>query len=459
MEYISIHEISKKWHMKERKVTSFCREGRIPGARKNGKEWLIPSDALKPIDMRTKEYVNYTNELKEASNTLSYTESGGERVVDSYIKTYKRKPMYTTFTPYRLCILGTNYEFNKGKVLGVTLDKGIHIAYSIKMNGIIELQSLQYPKRAQWHILMPPMNKTDDWAEPLRIAATELNKRYPLRIGISAIIDGELPVDGLSSSNTLIITFLNALAFANNIKLSLDELIEISKVSEKSTKIISNTKLDSMIEIYSKKNNLLYIDTNDSTYELINSSNNNYDIVIFFTGLINNYSNNIDKETDELRTISYLIKALDNKEYNTVKESSLREISYELFNKYKDRLPNTFINKANNWYSELKRITEGIDYYKQGDLTSFGKLLTESSIDNYSSKEVKDLFNIIKDKDGVYGVKCYGTGFDNCCIALTNSDNTKDIIEKVKEEYTNLYPKLINKYSAHICHTADGVKL
>ena len=121
MEYISIHEISKKWHMKERKVTSFCREGRIPGARKNGKEWLIPSDALKPIDMRTKEYVNYTNELKEVSNTLSYTESGGERVVDSYIKTYKRKPMYTTFTPYRLCILGTNYEFNKGKVL--ELDK------------------------------------------------------------------------------------------------------------------------------------------------------------------------------------------------------------------------------------------------------------------------------------------------------------------------------------------------
>ena len=54
---------------------------------------------------------------------------------------------------------------------------------------------------------------------------------------------------------------------------------------------INNTDLIwSMMEIYSKKNNLLYIDTNDSTYELINTTNNNYDILIFFTGLINNYS-------------------------------------------------------------------------------------------------------------------------------------------------------------------------
>ena len=219
MEYISIHDISKKWHMKERKVTGLCRDNRIAGARKVGKTWLIPSDALKPLDKRTKEFENYTLEVKEETSTLPYTPTGGEdKVVDSYRSIYKRKPDYTTFTPYRLCLLGINYDFNKSNILGLTIDKGIHIAYSIKMNGIIELQSLQYPKRAQWHILVPPMNKTDDWADPLRTAVTELNKRYPLRIGISAVIDGELPVDGLSSSNTLIITFLSALAFANNIK-------------------------------------------------------------------------------------------------------------------------------------------------------------------------------------------------------------------------------------------------
>ncbi len=467
MEYISIHEISKKWHMKERKVTAFCRDGRIAGARKNGKEWLIPSDALKPLDKRTKEFEQYTLEVKEENTTVSYTPKGGEaKVIDNYKKIYKRVPMYTAFTPYRLCLLGINYDFNKNEVLGVTLDKGIHLAYSTKLNGIIELNSLQYPKRAQWHVLEPPVGIQEDWADPLRTAATELNKRYPLRIGISAVIDGELPVDGLSSSNTLIITFLSALAFANNIKLSLNELIEIARVSEKAKKVTTNTKLDSMIEIYSKKNQLIHINTNDDSYELINTPKNmKYDIVIFFSGLNNEYDLNIyNTRTDELRTISYLIKSLDKQKYTTIKETNLRDIPYDLFNKYKNKLPNTFIKRSEHWYGELNRVEEGMKLYKKGDITSFGKLLTESglsSINNWETgtKELTNLFNIIKDIDGVYGTRFSGSGFKRCCIALTNPTHTKKIIEKVTKEYTNIYPKLQKKYSAHICHTADGVKL
>ena len=465
MEYISVHEISEKWHMKERKVTAFCREGRIAGARKNGKEWLIPSNALKPLDKRTKEFSEYTLEVKELNTTISYTESGGEaKVIESYRNLYKRDPMYTTFAPYRLCLLGINYDFNKGKVLGVTLDKGIHLAYSTKLNGIIELISLQYPKRAQWHVLQPPVGIKEDWADPLRTAATELNKRYPLRIGISAVIDGELPIDGLSSSNTLIITFLNALAFANNIKLSLEELIEIARVSEKTNKITTNTKLDSMIEIYSKKNKLLYIDTLDDSYNLIDN-NLKYDIVVFFSGLNNDYDLNIyNTRTDELRTTSYLIKGLSNNNYTTIKETNLRDISYELFTKYKNNLPTSFIKRSEHWYSELNRVDKAIKYYKDGDITSFGKLITESGISSISnwktgSKELIDLFNIIKDKEGVYGTRFSGSGFKRCCIALTNLKYTKKIIDTVSKEYIEIYPKLKNKYSSHICHTADGVKL
>ncbi len=465
MEYISIHEMSKKWRMKERKITAFCRDGRIAGARKNGKEWLIPSDALKPLDKRTKEFENYKLELKEESTTVAYTPTGGEaKVVDNYRRIYRKKPDYTTFTPYRLCLLGINYDFNKGNVLGLTIDKGIHMAYSIKLNGIIELISLQYPKRAQWHVLEPPVGIEEDWADPLRTAATELNKRYPLRIGLSAVVDGELPVDGLSSSNTLIITFLSALAFVNNIKLSLEELIEIARVSEKNNKIVTNTKLDSMLEIYSKKNKLLHIDTKDYSPKLLNS-NTKYDIAIFFSGLNNDYDLSIyNKRTDELRTIAYLIKGFSKEEYKAIKDTSLRDISFDKFEKYKNKLPTTFSKRGEYWYEEQKRITNGIKYYTKGDLKSFGKLLTESGTDSISnwetgSKEIIDLFNIIKDKKGIYGVRFSGTGFKRCCIALTDPKYTKQIIENVSNEYVTKYPKLRNKYSNHICHTADGVKL
>ena len=93
MEYISIHEISEKWKMKERKVTAFCREDRIPGAKKVGKTWMIPSDALIPLDKRTKDYEEYQYEVKEEKSTIPYTSVGSnEKVIDYYSKKYNKKP-------------------------------------------------------------------------------------------------------------------------------------------------------------------------------------------------------------------------------------------------------------------------------------------------------------------------------------------------------------------------------
>lgn len=468
MEYISIHEISEKWKMKERKVTAFCREDRIPGAKKVGKTWMIPSDALIPLDKRTKDYEEYQYEVKEEKSTIPYTSVGSnEKVIDYYSKKYNKKPMYNSFTPYRICPIGAHVDHNLGKITGFAIDKGIHFAYSIKHNGIIELESLQYPKRAQWHILYTPSRRENDWADPLRGAVIELSNRYALRFGISAVIDGELPIGGLSSSSSLIITFVNALAFVNNIKLSEQELIEISEFAENKYLGIANGKLDQSCEVYSKKNKLLYVDMLDNSYRLIDTPKNmkQYVIGIFFSGLDKGIeSNKYNIRTDELRSTAYLLKALSGMEYGKYSETNMRDIPKEIYEKYKSKLPTSYKKRAEHWYSENKRVEEGIKYYQNGDIESFGKLVTESgesSINNWEtgSKELIDLFNIIKEIDGCYGTRFSGSGFKGCCIAFLDPKKAKNIMDEVEEKYLTLYPKMKEKYSAHICHSADGVRL
>ncbi|MGN1268079.1 MAG: hypothetical protein ACI4U0_01045 [Candidatus Aphodocola sp.] len=112
----------------------------------------------------------------------------------------------------------------------------------------------------------------------------------------------------------------------------------------------------------------------------------------------------------------------------------------------------------------MDRVEKGIIYYKKGDIKSFGKLVTasgESSIYNWEtdSKEMIDLFNIIKNCDGVYGTRFSGSGFKGSCIAFINPNKTEEVFKIVEKEYTTKYPKLRNKYSAHVCNTADGIKL
>jgi DNA-binding CsgD family transcriptional regulator len=54
MDYISALEASKKWSVSLRQVQRLLAGGRIPGAKKYGRSWMLPADAKKPGDLRRK---------------------------------------------------------------------------------------------------------------------------------------------------------------------------------------------------------------------------------------------------------------------------------------------------------------------------------------------------------------------------------------------------------------------
>ncbi len=54
MEYLTSVEMSEIWGITSRRISILCAEGRVEGAIKKGKTWLIPSDAKKPADARFK---------------------------------------------------------------------------------------------------------------------------------------------------------------------------------------------------------------------------------------------------------------------------------------------------------------------------------------------------------------------------------------------------------------------
>ena len=55
MDYMTLKEAAEKWGVTPRRVNYCCSAGRIPGAVKMATIWLIPKDAEKPIDGRTKQ--------------------------------------------------------------------------------------------------------------------------------------------------------------------------------------------------------------------------------------------------------------------------------------------------------------------------------------------------------------------------------------------------------------------
>ena len=55
MDYLKISEVAQQWGISTRRLQTLCNEGKIKGAARFGRAWMIPKDARKPQDGRTKE--------------------------------------------------------------------------------------------------------------------------------------------------------------------------------------------------------------------------------------------------------------------------------------------------------------------------------------------------------------------------------------------------------------------
>lgn len=389
------------------------------------------------------------------------------RCVSEFEKTYLKSPDDVAFCPYRVCPIGAHSDHQLGKITGFAIDKGIHIAFGKKMNGVIELHSLQFEKRAQWHVRSVSETKCGDWADYLRGATLMLSNRYQLSIGLVGVIEGTLPIGGLSSSAAVTISFLKALCTVNGIRLSDLEIINMAKDAENKYVGVQCGKLDQSCEVYSRKDCLLYLDNLDDSYELIPrpASMKPFDIVVFFSGVERTLAGSkYNMRVDECRSAAYALKAFAGMEYGKFSETNLREVPYSVFAEYAPKLPETWRRRAMHWYSEQERVEKGAEAWRKGDIEEYGRLSFDSGSSSIfswetGSDELVALYNIMKDTEGIYGGRFSGAGFKGCCMALVDPSFTEKVCETVGRRYLAQFPSLEGRFSVHVCRSADGVSI
>ncbi len=382
-----------------------------------------------------------------------------------YEQLYGTSPEDTVFCPYRICPVGAHVDHNLGVVTGLALNEGITVAYRRDDTGKVRVSSLQFPGDKEWDLGDIPETPVGDWADYLRGACMELRREYDIIVGISGVIEGSMPAGGLSSSAAVTLAFIKALCRVNGIKLSNETLIRMSHDAESGYVGVPVGTLDQSCEVLCRKDMLLALDTLDGRYELIPApaSMKPYRIAIILSGLEHALvSSGYATRVDELRCGVYALKAYARLEYGKLKDTNARDIPEEIYYKYKNGLPEQWRLRCEHWYTEQRRVKEGIEAWRNGDIEKFGRLSFESgesSVNNWQSgapEQIK-LFEIMKRTDGIYGGRFSGAGFKGCCLALIDPSYEDEIRKKITEEYTSAYPDLKEKFSVRICSSADGV--
>jgi galactokinase/galacturonokinase len=313
--------------------------------------------------------------------------------------------------------------------------------------------------------------KEGNWGDYARGAKYALRKRFELKRGVTGVIQGSLPVGGLSSSAAVLIAYVMAFAKANDITLQPFEVVKIASEAEREYIGLNNGLLDQACIALSKKNQLLFLDCDSNEYRLIpfggvtNTNNTNltnkkdsshssdscsdlpFEIGIFFSGLTRSLVNSdYNLRVYECKTAAWNMLAYTDQPLKTFDKTFLRDIPKVTFEKTRIAMPARFARRAEHFYSEYRRVRQGVTAWETGNMKLFGKLSfdsCESSIHNYEcgSPELIAIYEIMRSLPGVYGGRFSGAGFKGACIALVDPKCKEEIEAEVTRQYLDKFPE------------------
>ena len=373
---------------------------------------------------------------------------------------------YHIFSPYRVCPLGAHVDHQHGLVTGFAIDKGVDLWFTPRNDGEVHLESRTFEGLVNFNVTMASQVKEGNWGDYARGAKYALRKRFVLRYGIDGVIQGSLPVGGLSSSAAVLIAYVMAFAKANDIELKPMEIVKIASEAEREYVGLNNGILDQACIALGQKDGLLFLDCDTDEYRIIKRHPKmpEMEIGIFFSGLTRSLvSSDYNLRVMECKTAAWNMLAYTDRPLKVFDKTFLRDISKETFERTRDMMPNRFARRAEHFYSEYRRVRQGVMAWESGNLNLFGKLSfdsCESSIHNYEcgSPELISIYQIMRGLPGVYGGRFSGAGFKGACIALINPAYKEQIREELTRQYLEQYPEYEHTFGVYFVKPDDGAR-
>jgi galactokinase/galacturonokinase len=229
----------------------------------------------------------------------------------------------------------------------------------------------------------------------------------------------------------------------------------------------NNGILDQSANILSKDGYLMFMDCRTEQYELVPKSPRmpDYEVIVVYSGISTalmgtDYNNRVD----ECKVAAWILQELNSGKVSPLKQVRLRDIAPDQFEASKGSLPGRFRRRAEHFFSENQRVLKGLQLWKEGDLSGFGRLMFESgesSIRNYECgcPELITIFETLSDCNGVYGARFSGAGYRGCCIGLVDPAKKESIQEKIESVYPKKHPQYKDTFKVYYSKTGDGARI
>ena len=349
------------------------------------------------------------------------------------------------FAPGRVNLIGEHTDYNGGHVFPCALTIGTYMAVKKRDDRKLRFYSMNFDHLGVIESGIEGLKpeKEADWTNYPKGVMWAFEKRgMKMDCGLDIVLNGNIPNgSGLSSSASLEVVTGFMLRDLFGFDVTNVELARIGQYSENNFNGMNCGIMDQFASAMGKKDNAIFLDTADLSYEYAPINLAGAKIVV---------------------TNSKVKHSLVNSEYNTRRsecETALAELqavtdikglgdlTEEEFEALKSAIKDeTRVKRAKHAVYENRRTIRAVEALKNNDLETFGKLMNASHVslrDDYavSCSEIDVLVDAAWKVEGVIGSRITGGGFGGCTVSIVKDE----AIEAFKEQVGKAYQEQVGK--------------
>lgn len=350
---------------------------------------------------------------------------------DGDIKTY--------FAPGRVNLIGEHTDYNGGHVFPCALTIGTYAAARKRSDGRLRFYSMNFENLGILESSLTELKyeREANWTNYPKGVIWAFDKRgYNVDCGLDVVLYGNIPNgSGLSSSASVEVVTGVILKDMFGFDVNMVDIALIGQYSENNFNGVNCGIMDQFAIAMGKKDNAIFLDTGDLSYEYAPIKLDGARIVIACSNKKRGLG---DSKYNERRTECETALA----EIQKVKDiKSLGELTEEEFEEVKSAVKDLVrVKRAKHAVYENQRTIKAVEALKSDNIELFGKLMNASHVslrDDYevTGKELDTLVEAAWEIEGVIGSRMTGAGFGGCTVSIVKNESVDTFIEQVGNEY------------------------
>ena len=373
---------------------------------------------------------------------------------------YFAKYEYFVSSPGRVNLLGEHVDYNGGPVLPVAIDRSVSLWANKQDDEMFSIKTIDLDLDINFSV-ESLQNKLDmrgakmpDWAlYPASIIWAALKNQLPVK-GFDAIFSSNVPIGaGLSSSAAVEIGFAALMREICDWRIDDTQLALLCQTAENDYVGVNCGIMDQFACANGVNNAALYLNTSSLKWYPVPLPE---DVILIIAD---------SKVKRALASSAYNERRVSCEEAFKILKQHLPAINFlsdikpDQFQYYGKSLSELTFKRAKHVIDECQRVEQAVDFLKNGDIGSFGRLMSKGHeslryLYEVSIPEIDTLVDLANQSPDCFGSRLTGAGFGGCTVSIIKKEKSEDFIQYLLSGYKHLTGKDIDVYQ---CKARTGV--